>query len=207
MSVTHPPLGLLPDSCLLIGSDRVKKSSGGKCEHFYAATGRPTAPVLLAGEDEVGAAVSSARAALAGWRMMTADRRRDVMLRLSALVREHAVELTALQTIESAVPYRAARTFPSRLADYLAYNAGWADKIGGSVVTTWPEPAFDYTIDEPYGVVAIVIPWNAALMAAGQLVGAAAAAGNTLVLKPSELAPFTSLRLGELALLAGFPPG
>ncbi|MDP9107429.1 MAG: aldehyde dehydrogenase family protein, partial [Candidatus Eremiobacteraeota bacterium] len=70
-----------------------------------------------------------------------------------------------------------------------------------------PSRAFTYTVDEPYGVVAVIIPWNASLISVGQLLGPVLAAGNAAVLKPSELAPFVSLRVAELALQAGIPPG
>jgi acyl-CoA reductase-like NAD-dependent aldehyde dehydrogenase len=100
-----------------------------------------------------------------------------------------------------------ASRFPEAAVDYLAYNAGWIDKIGGEVVTTWPTRAIDFTLDEPYGVVAVIIPWNAPLPSLGQVLGPALAAGNTVVVKPPELAPFTALRVGELVLESGFPPG
>jgi aldehyde dehydrogenase (NAD+) len=92
-------------------------------------------------------------------------------------------------------------------ADFLRYNAGWADKLGGDVISTWPVRALDYSLDEPYGVVGLIIPWNGPLASMGQMLGPILAAGNTVVVKPSELAPFTALRIGELCLAAGLPPG
>lgn len=86
-------------------------------------------------------------------------------------------------------------------------STGWADKVGGEVVATWPAPAFDYTLDEPYGVVGVIIPWNGPLISLGMTCAPALAAGNVLVVKPPELAPLTGLRFGELCLEAGIPPG
>jgi acyl-CoA reductase-like NAD-dependent aldehyde dehydrogenase len=91
-------------------------------------------------------------------------------------------------------------------AQYFQYNAGWADKTSGEVVTAGPE-AFDYTVHEPYGVVGAIIPWNASLIVASQVLAPILAGGNTVVLKPSDLSPFVTLRLVELALEAGVPPG
>ena len=109
--------------------------------------------------------------------------------------------------VDNATPISVARFMPAKAIDLFRYNAGWADKIGGEVIPTWPAPAFDYTCDEPYGVVAISIPWNGPISAIGMTVAPALAAGNCVVLKPPELAPYAALRMGELFLEAGFPPG
>ena len=82
------------------------------------------------------------------------------MLRLAVLVREHAEELADLCIIENGTPRPFAAMYPELVADLFEYNAGWADKIGGEVVPTWPLRALDYTVEEPYGVVGIIIPWN-----------------------------------------------
>jgi aldehyde dehydrogenase (NAD+) len=205
--MNEPPLNLLPDVGLLIGDRRIRVATGGAHEHVYPGAASPTARVPLASAQEMDEAVRAARQALPGWRAMPPNRRRDLMLELGRLIAADRVKLGHLQTIESGVPRQFASSFPDGVADYFFYNAGWIDKIGGEVVATWPAPALDYTLEEPYGVVAIIIPWNSALMSLGQLLASALAAGNTVVVKPSELAPFTSLRIGELVLEAGFPPG
>ncbi|MEH1123258.1 aldehyde dehydrogenase family protein [Micromonospora sp. CPCC 206061] len=207
MAVTEPPLSLLPPAGLLIGDDWHGSSSGGTVTHVYPASGQPTADVVVAGATEVGLAVTRAREALPAWRAMPANQRRDLMLRLAALIEAEAEPLSQLQTLEIGLPCQLTRQMPAVAADYFRYNAGWLDKIGGEVVTTWPVRALDYTLDEPYGVVAIIIPWNGPLVSLGQMLGAALAAGNTVVLKPPELAPFVALRIGGLMLAAGFPPG
>jgi aldehyde dehydrogenase (NAD+) len=205
--IADAPLHLLPQPGLLIGDQRLCGASGGEYLHVYAATGRPTAVVGLAGAPEMAEAVRAARRALRRWQGMPANERRRLMLRMCQVITEHADQLSALQTLESGVPRRFARAFPANAVDHLEYYAGWADKIGGDVIETWQVRALDYALDEPYGVVALIIPWNGALVSLGQLLGPVLAAGNTVVVKPPERAPFTSMRLGELILDAGFPPG
>jgi aldehyde dehydrogenase (NAD+) len=204
MPFTQPPLDVLPDTRPLIGDDRTG-TTGGEHEHVYAATGRPTTVVPLAGEKEMDQAVAAARAALPGWRETPPTERRALLLRLCELITANADELVALQVVENSVPIQFAASFPAACVDFLRYAAGWADRLGGDVVPAGR--AFDFTLDEPYGVVAVIVPWNGPLVSVGQVLGPALVTGNTVVLKPPELAPFTSLRLGELFRAAGFPPG
>ncbi|GIJ78837.1 Acyl-CoA reductase [Micromonospora phaseoli] len=207
MPVTAAPTELIPDTGVLIGATRTASTTGGVHHHVYPGDGRATAAVPLGGEAEMDAAVRAAGTALVGWRATAGNVRRDLLLHLAELVERHATELSGLQTLENGCPRQFASVMPTVAVDHLRYNAGWADKIGGAVVPTWPVRAVDYTLDEPYGVVAVIIPWNGPLVSVAQMLAPALAAGNTVVLKPSELAPFTALRLGELALEAGFPPG
>ncbi|BBZ14807.1 hypothetical protein MBRA_50020 (plasmid) [Mycobacterium branderi] len=76
------------------------------------------------------------------------------------MIRTNADELTTTTVIENATPVSLAAHSPHLTADLFEYNAGWADKIGGTVEATWPVPAFDYTVEEPYGVIGVIIPWN-----------------------------------------------
>src|SRR5262249_18810565 len=87
------------------------------------------------------------------------------------------------------------------------YFAGWTDKLHGQTISTWGGPAHDYAALEPYGVVGAIIPWNGPLFAATMVMTPALAAGNCIVVKAPEIAPYTVMRLGELFLEAGFPPG
>jgi aldehyde dehydrogenase (NAD+) len=96
---------------------------------------------------------------------------------------------------------------PRRGADYLEYFAGLADKIEGQVIPIFPETAFDYTLPEPYGVVGLISTWNGGISSLARKAGAALAAGNTVVAKAMELAPFSAVIFGELALEAGIPTG
>ncbi|MBM0239209.1 aldehyde dehydrogenase [Micromonospora sp. ATA32] len=207
MAVAEPATHLLNQPALWIGAEALTETSGGRIEHVYAATGRPTTEVVLAGPAEVDSAVRLARASWPAWRDRTADSRRDTLLRLADLIVAHSVELSQVQSIEIGLPVQLARQMPAMAADHLRYYAGWCDKIGGDVVPTWPVRSLDYTLDEPYGVVAGIIPWNGTLMSMAQLLGPALAAGNAVVVKPSELAPFVAPRIARLAVQAGVPEG
>ncbi|MBV9512016.1 MAG: aldehyde dehydrogenase, partial [Caulobacteraceae bacterium] len=90
---------------------------------------------------------------------------------------------------------------------WIRYYAGWCDKLDGQVVSSYPLPGFDYILPEPYGVIAAIIPWNMPSVATSMKVVPALAAGNTVVLKPPEITPFVALRMAELAIEAGLPPG
>jgi aldehyde dehydrogenase (NAD+) len=198
---------VLPEAVLLIGDERRARGGAGTYSHVNPATGREQADVPLAGADDVDAAVAAARDAYGEWRGWRVDERRDVLLRLAELVRREAESIGAVLGLEAGVPAGVAAGLPRRAADYLAYYAGLADKIEGTVIPIFPERAFDYTVAEPWGVIGIVSTWNGGISSVSRKAGAALAAGNTVVVKPMELAPFSVLRFGELALEAGLPPG
>ena len=92
-------------------------------------------------------------------------------------------------------------------AQKFRYFAGWTDKIRGETLSSWAGSAHNYVAYEPYGVIGAIIPWNGPLFAATMVVAPALAAGNCVIMKAPELAPFAVMRLGELFLEAGFPPG
>jgi aldehyde dehydrogenase (NAD+) len=207
VTVSAPPLELLPDRSLLIGDRRVADSSGGTYRHVYAATGRPTGEVPMAGAAEIDDAVRAARAAAPGWQALPVNERRNLLLAFADLLSREAASLASLNVIDNGTPQLIAGFGPELAADMFRYNAGSADKVGGDVIPVWPGAGFDYTLQEPYGVVAIIIPWNGPVHAIGMTSAPALAGGNTLVIKPPELAPYTALRIGELFLEAGFPPG
>ena len=207
MTMKDANLDVLPKPGLLINGERITRTSGGQIEHIYPATGKPTVRVPLAGNKEIDQAVQAARAAFPEWRAMPADERRNLMFRFSQLLTEKAESISQMITVENGTPISIARNSPTHIADVFAYNAGWADKIGGHVVDVWPAPALDYTLEEPYGVVAVILPWNAPAVQFSMIAAPALAAGNCIVVKPSSVTPFTAVRLGELLLEAGFPPG
>jgi acyl-CoA reductase-like NAD-dependent aldehyde dehydrogenase len=207
MTIGEATLDVFPEPGLLIGDRLVTEASGGEFGHQYPATGKPTLRVPLAGAPEVDEAVRAARAASPEWKSWSVDRRRDVMLRFAALMREHTESIARLTVFENGTPIWLAETFPGLIADAFTYNAGWADKVSGEVIATWPEPALDYTLIEPYGVAGIIIPWNGPVPSLGMTLAPALAVGNTVVLKPSRPAPFSAVRVGQLLLEAGFPPG
>lgn len=198
---------LLRPGRMLIGDEWITQGGGGEYHHVNPSTGRPHPAIPLAGAADVDHAVEVARSAHPAWRSLPADARRDAMLRLADLTRRHVDELGALTSLDNGSPRRSSSVGSLGAADNFAYFAGWADKVGGDVIPTWPAPALDYTILEPYGVVGVIIPWNAMMHNVGQVLGAALAAGNCVLLKAPELAPFTVLRFAELVVEAGIPPG
>ena len=191
---------------LLIGDDRITRSSAGTHDHVYPATGQPNAVVALAGPPEIDRAVAAAWQAHRHWMSLTVDRRRDLLIDLADLVHEHLAELAELNVRDYAVPISFAGT-ALLLERFLRHYAGYADKPHG---TSSPvNGSFDINLieREPYGVVGVIAPWNGALAVAASSLAPALAAGNAVVFKPSELAPLAALRFGELCLQAGLPPG
>ncbi len=205
--IADADLAVLPRRALLIGDRFLESASGGFHTHIYAATGKPTGQIPLAGAAEIDQAVAAARKALPGWAGMPRNERRDCLIRLAHLLVANSAELARLSTIDNGIPVMTQQYGPHVAADALLYNAGWTDKIGGDVIATWPAPALDYTLDEPYGVVGVIIPWNGPVFALGMVLAPALAAGNAVVVKPPELAPYAALRFGELCLEAGIPAG
>jgi acyl-CoA reductase-like NAD-dependent aldehyde dehydrogenase len=191
---------------LLIGGDRVTETSGGTYAHIYPATGQPNAHIPLAGADEIDRAVASAWQAHREWMSLTVDRRRDLLIDLADAVHEHLGELARLNVDDYAVPISFAGN-AILLERFLRHFAGYVDKPHGA--STPVTGSFDVNLieREPYGVVGVITPWNGSLVVTGSCVAPALAAGNAVVLKPSEVAPLAALRFGELCLEVGLPAG
>ncbi|MCG5434052.1 aldehyde dehydrogenase family protein [Mycobacterium sp. MYCO198283] len=206
MTATASPTESAAPVPLLIGGDRLTATSHPCHEHIYPATGRPNATVALAGALEVDLAVAAAREAQRAWVSLTVDRRRDLLIDLADAVHAHLDEFALLNVRDYGVPISFAGT-ALLLERFLRHFAGYVDKPHG--LSTPVNGSMDVNLveREPYGVVAVVAPWNGALAVAGSCVAPALAAGNAVVFKPSELAPLAALRFGELCLDAGLPPG
>jgi acyl-CoA reductase-like NAD-dependent aldehyde dehydrogenase len=207
MAFASPVTDILPRHPVIIGDKLKEKGAGEVTPHIYPATGTVTAKIALASPDDVAAAVAAARAAFPAWRAMTGDKRRDLMLKLAALLEQNTEPLSQLLTIENGSILVAGPFMVLDAVQKFRYFAGWADKILGRTIHTWGGPAHDYVEYEPYGVVGAIVPWNGPLYAATMVMAPALAAGNCVVVKAPELAPYTVMRLGELFLEAGFPPG
>ncbi|MBO9524175.1 MAG: aldehyde dehydrogenase family protein [Nocardioidaceae bacterium] len=167
------------------------------------------AQVHAAGPADVDRAVASARAALEGpWSRVSAAERGRLLWRLADLVEEHADELALLETLNNGKPLRLARgdDLPET-ANVFRYFAGFATKNGGQTIDVADVDAHVYTLHEPIGVTAGIIPWNYPLALAAWKLAPALAAGNVMILKPAEQTPLSILRLAELVREAGFPPG
>lgn len=152
------------------------------------------------------AVVSADRAYRQGWRDLGGVRRADVLFAMADTLRTNAGELARLETYDTGKPLRQAKSDVATAARYFAFYAGHADKLYGETIPG--EGAYwSYTLREPYGVVAHVTPWNSPLSQMCRGVAPCLAAGNTVVVKPSELTPLSSLAAARLFAEAGLPPG
>ena len=193
---------------LLINNQWVDSTSGKKFKTLNPATGEAICEVAEADKHDVDKAVKAARAAFEGeWSKVTASQRGQLLNRLAELLETHSEELARLESLDNGKPLRDARAadLPLTIACY-RYFAGWADKIHGKTIPI-NGPYFCYTRHEPVGVVGQIIPWNFPLLMQAWKLAPALAAGCTIVLKPAEQTPLTALRVGELTMEAGFPPG
>ena len=175
------------------------------------ATGDVLTQVAEASRMDVDRAVTAARKAFddrtGPWRRMSASDRGKLIWKLADLIEGHIDEIAELETLDNGKPIFESRQVDMPMViDVLRYYAGLATKIHGETVNTF-EMAFTYTLREPIGVVGLIIPWNFPLLLASWKLGPALACGNTVVMKPAEQTPLTTLRLGELAVEAGFPAG
>lgn len=157
-------------------------------------------------EAAVDAAVEAAEAAQRSWWALTASARGRVLTEAGRQVREHLQPLAELEARTAGKPLRDAIGETTKVAEMLEYYGGWADKQHGEVIPV-PTSHMTYTVREPYGVVAQMTPWNAPVFTAGWQIAPALAAGNGVVLKPSELSPLTSVLLARLVEAAGAPTG
>ena len=128
------------------------------------------------------------------------------LFRLADLLEANAGEAVAINALDNGTPVSALDS-GAYTAAWTRYYAGWVDKLEGDVVPTYGGPGLDVVLPEPYGVIGAIVPWNGPMMGMGQKAVPALAAGNAVVAKPPELAPFGALRFAELALEAGVPPG
>lgn len=198
----------IPHKQLLIDGQHVESVSGRSFKTLNPATEEVIATISEGNEADVERAVSAARRAFEGrWSTMRAAERGHILLKLAELMKQHADELAELESRDAGKPIAAVlrQDLPSAI-DTLTYYAGWADKISGDVVSTRPD-ALTYTVREPVGVVAVIVPWNFPLMIGMWKLAPALACGCTIVMKPAELTSLSALRIGELALEAGLPPG
>ena len=193
---------------LLIGGEWRDASDGRTTPVVNPATEEIIAEVAAATADDVDAVVAAARAALNGpWGKLSARERGRLIWKLGDRLLEKADEFARLETLHNGKPIFESRQIeiPS-CVDCLQYFAGWADKVHGETVPVKGN-ALVYTLREPLGVCAAIVPWNFPLLSAVWKVAPALATGNTMILKPASLTPLTALALGALALEVGFPPG
>jgi aldehyde dehydrogenase (NAD+) len=196
------------DRQLLINNEWQAPSSGKTMDVVNPATEETIATVASADKDDVDRAVTAARAALAGpWGKMSARERGRLVSRLGARLMEKADEVSRLETIHNGKPISESRNIEiPAAAECFEYYAGWADKVMGETIPVKGN-YLTYTLREPIGVVAAIVPWNFPLLLAAWKVAPALACGNTVILKPASQTPLTALALGDIAIEVGLPPG
>src|SRR6187455_500118 len=193
---------------LLINNEWRDAASGQTMEVVNPATEDVIATVAAAGAADVDAAVQAARAAFNGpWGSMSARERGRLVSRLADRLMEKADEMARLETLHNGKPISESRHIEiPAAAECLEYYAGWADKVTGETIPVKGN-YLTYTLREPLGVVAAIVPWNFPLLLAAWKVAPALACGNTVILKPASQTPLTALALGEIAIEVGLPPG
>lgn len=198
---------------LVIGGKRVDSSSGETFETVNPATGEVLARVARGNAADIDLAVAAARRAFEdrAWRTLNAYDRGNLLLKLADLIERNADDLAVLECLDNGKPAHLTRLVEVEGSiKTFRYFAGWPTKFGGETLPVSPRGGaqiLNYTTREPVGVAGLIVPWNYPLSMAAWKVAPALAAGCAVVLKPAEQTPLTALRLGELALEAGFPPG
>ena len=194
---------------LFIDGDFVEPAAGGVVESVNPATGEVIAAVSAGDGTDIDCAVASARESFRGgsWSRMAPRDRMDVMYRFAELVRQDGRALAVLDTLDMGKPITAMveDDLPG-VADFIQFCGECIDKIEGRVTNTDSE-AVHFVSREPYGVVGAISPWNYPMLMAAWKFGPALAAGNSVVLKPAEQSPLSCLRLAQLFVEAGGPPG
>jgi acyl-CoA reductase-like NAD-dependent aldehyde dehydrogenase len=194
---------------MLIGGSWQDSSDGGTFETKNPATGEVLATVPEATSKDVDAAVDAARAAFESeeWSGLPAAARAKMIWRVGDLIDENIEELIELETLDQGKPIGVSKVVMPSVAEHFRYYAGWVTKIEGETPPVSIPGVFHYTLREPIGVCALIIPWNFPTNIASWKIAPALACGNTAVVKPAEQAPLTTLRLGELIQEAGIPDG
>lgn len=193
----------------VIGGKRNAALSGERLDNFSPRDGRILNRVAACDEADVDVAVAVARVAFSQgtWRNLAPRARKAAMLRLAEMMEAQAEELAVLETLDTGKPIAETRRFdiPAALTT-LRYYAEAVDKIHGETGPSGPE-RISWAVRDPLGVIGVIVPWNFPLHLAMWKIAPALALGNSVVVKPSELAPLTALRLGEMAQEAGLPSG
>jgi acyl-CoA reductase-like NAD-dependent aldehyde dehydrogenase len=200
---------LRPEGRALIGGQLRPAASGRTFDAVSPIDGRIIGTVARCESADVDAAVAAARSSFSAghWRHMEPPQRKRVLLRFAELILGHLEQLALLETLDVGKPIRDSLSSDvPAAANCIAYYAEFADKLYDEIAPTGPR---DLALirREPLGVIGAIVPWNYPLIIAAWKLGPALLAGNSVVLKPAEQSPYGTIRLGELALQAGIPPG
>ncbi|MBI3949014.1 MAG: betaine-aldehyde dehydrogenase [Acidobacteria bacterium] len=194
---------------LFIGGEWRDPLSGQTFETINPATGEPITQVALASDEDVDLAAQAARKAFeeGPWTKMSSTDRGKILWKIGDLLMQNADEMAYLETLDCGKPISESRHIDiPMVAELFQYYAGWTTKIHGETIPV-KGPFLNYTLREPVGIVAAITPWNFPLLLASWKIAAALAAGNTVILKPSEETPLSALRLAEIVQEAGLPAG
>src|SRR6266571_3051854 len=191
---------------MFLDGERVWARAGATIDAIDPATAEVFARVALGDKADVDAAVASARAAMGAWAGLPPVRRVRLLNRLAQVLGEHSRELAELESLDVGKPLRQAEDDVAAAAGYFEYFAGVADKVFGSSIPLG-KGFVDFTLREPLGVSAQIVPWNYPLRLASRGIAPALACGNAVVAKPAAEAGLSIVRLAELAAEAGCPPG
>jgi betaine-aldehyde dehydrogenase len=194
---------------MVIGGENVDAADGQAFDIVNPANGQVIATAPLGGKEDVDRAVAAAQKAFdepKGWSSFAAGKRGRTLSKFAELIKKNSEELAQLESRNTGKPISSARGEIIGSSLVFDYYAGAANKIFGQTIPV-SKPGLDLTLREPIGVVGLIVPWNFPLLMASWKVAPALAAGNTAILKPASLSPMTALRIGQLALEAGFPPG
>ncbi|MDP2255961.1 MAG: aldehyde dehydrogenase family protein, partial [Polaromonas sp.] len=197
------------DGRAFINGDRVAARNGQTFDCISPVDGRLLTPVARCGEADIDAAVAAARTAFddGRWRGMSPAQRKRVMVKFADQLLAHADELALTETLDMGKPLQYARSVDvNSAANCIRWYGEAVDKVYDEIAPT-ASTALALITREPVGVVGVIVPWNYPMIMAAWKIAPALAAGNSVVLKPSEKSPLTALRLAELALAAGIPPG
>lgn len=189
----------------IIGGEKVDAAQ--TFEDLDPSTGQPCAQVARCGEGEIDQAIEAAlRTHEDTWRRTIPAERARILHRIAELLRRGHEEIARLESMDTGKPLTQARADATVAARYFEFYANTIESFYGDTIPAL-EGTFVYTLREPYGVTAHIIPWNYPIQISSRSVAPALAAGNCCVVKPAEEAPLTAIRLAELALEAGLPPG
>ncbi len=193
---------------LIINGEQVDAADGATFATYNPATEEVLAQVAQAGKADVDRAVAAARAAFEGgkWPRTSAARRTSVMFKIAEIMRKRSDEIARLEVQNNGKAISQAKAELGQAIEDFEFFAGAATKIMGQTIPV-PGTFFNYTVREPVGVCAQIVPWNYPIMMAAWKLAPALAAGNTIILKPASATPLTALLLGEICLEAGLPPG
>jgi len=193
---------------LLINNEWVNSISDRRFATINPTTGEVICEVSEADVQDVDKAVQAARTAFTSgeWAKISATRRGELLYRLADLIEQNIDELARLETLDNGKPLQNSLGDLGLVIACYRYYAGWADKVQGKTIPI-SGPYFCYTRHEPVGVVGQIIPWNFPLLMQAWKLAPALATGNTVVMKTAEQTPLSALRVGELIVEAGFPPG